>query len=321
MIFKKADSKQKQLNTLKMLLQQSTSDKQKALIQKDLNILQSGIKAEQQNAYYIDFHLKDNTNLIVLHDIRLEHNDRTAQIDHMIITRFGIELLESKSFKGKLTINEDYSLEIDNNGKVQTYPNPLEQSKRHAKVVEEFLKDKANLSKRIDFFGGWEISSRVLIHPETTITNKKLPEDFVRADTFLSKRNEEVDKMGVLQVFKLLGKITTIDTAKEVAQLLIDAHTPIDFNYEAKYKVPQQNTITEPSHTIEEELKKEKLEAGKQTSVNDKLKEGDPCPFCSSKLVLRKGKNESYFLGCSSFPKCRFTRILGKNYIGISPIN
>jgi len=55
MIFKEADSKQKQLNTLKMLLQQSKSDKQKALIQKDLNILQSGIEAEQQNAYYIDY--------------------------------------------------------------------------------------------------------------------------------------------------------------------------------------------------------------------------------------------------------------------------
>jgi hypothetical protein len=308
MIFKKTDSKQKQLNTLKLLLQQSTSYKQKSLIQKDFNILQSGLEAEKQNAYYIDFYLKDNNNLLVLHDIRIEHNGRSAQIDHILISRFGIELLESKSFKGELTINEDGSLKVSNSNKVQAYPNPLEQSRRHAKVVEELVKDKANLGKRVDLLGGIEVDSRVLINPNTPITNKNLPEHFVRADAFLSERNKEIDKIGIFKSFKLVSKMISIDTVKEIAQLLVDAHKPVDFDYAAKYKVMQEATTQELLNTTQEELNQEV----KQTSVKEKLKDGDTCPFCSNKLVLRKGKNEIYFLGCSSFPKCRFSRRVAK---------
>ncbi|MBD5482635.1 MAG: hypothetical protein HDR15_08995 [Lachnospiraceae bacterium] len=31
------------------------------------------------------------------------------------------------------------------------------------------------------------------------------------------------------------------------------------------------------------------------------------CPFCGSELVLRKGKYGPFY-GCSSYPKCKFTR-------------
>lgn len=308
MIFKEADSKQKQLNTLKKLLQQSTSDKQKALIQKDLNMLQSGLDAEKQNAYYIDFYLKDNNNLLVLHDIRIEHNGKSAQIDHILISRFGIELLESKSFKGELTINEDGSLKVSGFNKVQAYPNPLEQSRRHAKVVEELVKDKTDLGKRVNLLGGIEVDSRVLINPNTPMTNKNLPEHFVRGDAFLTQRNKEIDKIGILKSFKLVSKMISIDTVKEIAQLLVDAHKPIDFNYAAKYKVMQQTITQEPLNTTQEE----QSQVVKPTSAKDKLKEGDACPFCSHKLVLRKSKNEIYFLGCSNFPKCRFSRRVAK---------
>ena len=308
MIFKKADSKQTQLSSLKTLLQHSKSDKQKALIQKELNILQSGIEAEAQNTYYIDFYLQDSKNVLVLHDIRLEHNGRTAQIDHMLISRLGIELLESKSFKGELTINTDGSLQVKHANKAQAYPNPLEQSRRHAKVVEEFVRDKATLGKRIELLGGIEVSSRVLINPQTPITNQKLPEHFVRADAFLTERNKEFDSVGILKSFKLVGKMTNIDTVRAIAKMLVDAHTPIEFDYAAKYKVSQQISTPEPGVTTKEEADQDV----KQTSVKDKLKEGDACPFCSNKLVLRKGKNEIYFLGCSSFPKCRFSRRVAK---------
>ncbi len=62
-----------------------------------------------------------------------------AQIDHMIITRFGIELLESKSSKGQMTINKDGSISLKNRNRATvTLPNPLEQSVRHAKVIRAF---------------------------------------------------------------------------------------------------------------------------------------------------------------------------------------
>ena len=35
---------------------------------------------------------------------------------------------------------------------------------------------------------------------------------------------------------------------------------------------------------------------------------GGVCPKCSGTLVERKGKN-GRFIGCSNYPKCRFTKI------------
>ena len=49
-----------------------------------------------------------------------------------------------------------------------------------------------------------------------------------------------------------------------------------------------------------------KSEAEKQQHVDD-IKE--KCPFCGSELVLRRGKY-GQFWGCSTYPKCKFTRPL-----------
>lgn len=52
-----------------------------------------------------------------------------------------------------------------------------------------------------------------------------------------------------------------------------------------------------------------KTEEEKQQHI-DNIKE--KCPFCGSELVLRKGKYSS-FLGCSTYPKCKFTRPADKS--------
>ena len=135
MILKQTDNKTSQLKILEKLLEESTSDSQKELIKKDYYKLKNGYEAEKENSYLIDFYLKDSKNTIVLHDLRLDHDGLTAQIDHLLINRLEILILESKSFKGYLEIKKDNSLEVSYNGKITSYPNPLEQAKRHAEVV------------------------------------------------------------------------------------------------------------------------------------------------------------------------------------------
>jgi len=296
MIFKELDSKQTAIHTLETLLKKSQSEKQKKLIQWDLSSLKNGYESEKQNAYYIDFYLKDSENIIVLHDIRIEHNGETAQIDHMLIYRFGIELLESKSFTGETTINSDNSISVTYNGKIKSFENPLEQSKRHAKLLSDFISKHFDLGKRIELLGGFPIENIVLMNPKTTITNKILPEGFFRADSYISKRLEKIDNMNALEVVKFASKMITIDTVKKIANLLVERHSPIQFNYENKYKISKEVVVP-----IE-----------KQTVQKEKLTVGSACPFCKSPLVLRNASKDTPFLGCSSFPKCRFTRKVSK---------
>lgn len=43
-----------------------------------------------------------------------------------------------------------------------------------------------------------------------------------------------------------------------------------------------------------------------KVAQSEPQKTGERCPQCGSDLVIRAGKN-GQFVGCSTFPKCRYT--------------
>jgi len=54
---------------------------------------------------------------------------------------------------------------------------------------------------------------------------------------------------------------------------------------------------------------------GNMTAKNEDNEKNDKnpvCPKCGNSLIIRKGKNGE-FLGCSSYPKCRFTKEIDGN--------
>ncbi len=103
MIFKQKDSLSHQIQSLEQAIERTPPGRQRQLHEKDLAQLRAGLKGEEEAAYHIDFHLKDNPNWAVLHDLRLEWNDRVAQIDHLLIDRFlEFYVIESKSFRTKI---------------------------------------------------------------------------------------------------------------------------------------------------------------------------------------------------------------------------
>ena len=270
MIFKNIDDKSQQIKTLEELLSRSNSEAQKKLISTDLKKVKAGIEAEKENAYYLDFEFDKSKNVILLHDIRLEYDGRTAQFDHLLISRFGIELLETKSSKGTMTINNDGSLNLINGKYTNTYPNPLEQSKRHAMVLKDFIGSSELFSKRVEIFGGVDITSTVLINPKTTLTNTELPNGFERADSFISKRKHEIDN---ISFFKAVGMISTsynIDKAKEMAQMLVDAHKPVEFDYAMEYKIAKKVAIKE----VQQETP---VDVTKKVKIKETTKQ---CPRC-----------------------------------------
>ncbi len=305
MIFKQIDDKSKEIYTLKNLLKLSGSGAQKKLIAQDLKTLENGYQAEKDNAYYLDFAFEDGERNILLHDIRIEHKGRVAQFDHILITRIGIILLESKSFTGSLTINNDNSMTVTyGKNVVKTFPNPIEQNNRHMKVLNEFIKDNLEMSARFKLMGGVRIDSKVLIHPNTTVTNDNLPEGFERSDSFATKRLNEVESMSVVKVF---GAVTTVllrEQTKALSELLIAHHKPIQFDYTKKYRI--NNCVQE-----------QQIDKGDSVSRKVVTEEVKKCPRCKKgTLVHRKRKATKYadkyksdeFYGCSRFPKCKYTQ-------------
>ena len=261
MILKQTDNKTSQLKIVEKLLEESTSDSQKELIKKDYYKLKNGYEAEKENAYLIDFYLKDTKNTIVLHDLRLEYSGLTAQIDHILIHRLEILILESKSFKGYLEIKKDNSLEVSYNGKITSYPNPLEQAKRHAEVVKKILIANNIISDGFFSFG-YEINTQVAINPNTTVKNETLPELFSKADIFITEWRKRNDNIGFIKAAKLLlAGMKSKDEILNIGNFLLSMHKPIEFDYQKKYKIAKkEDTIKKETITKVEKTQDEKIE-------------------------------------------------------------
>ena len=260
MILKQTDNKTSQLKILEKLLEESTSDSQKELIKKDYYKLKNGYEAEKENAYLIDFYLKDTKNTIVLHDLRLEHSGLTAQIDHILINRLEILILESKSFKGYLEIKKDNSLEVSYNGKITSYPNPLEQAKRHAEVVKKVLAANNIISDGF-FSSGYKINSQVVINPNTTVRNKTLPEHFSKADIFVTEWRKRTDSIGLIKAVKLLlVGMKSKDEISNIGNFLLSMHKPIEFDYQKKYKIAKKEEITKLEKAQDDKIEKPDIE-------------------------------------------------------------
>jgi hypothetical protein len=100
-----------------------------------------GEKGEQEAAYHIDFHLKDNPGWAVIHDLRIEWNGRVAQIDHLLIDRLlEIYVVESKSFRTKVR-HANGGWERLNGDDWEGIPSPVEQNERHILVLRDLIEN------------------------------------------------------------------------------------------------------------------------------------------------------------------------------------
>lgn len=77
---------------------------------------------------------------LVLNDIMLKQNDKTYQIDHLIISQFGIFVIETKNYYGLILGDDHKDKWIQYLGKKKTYfLNPIYQNYSHIKALEDLL--------------------------------------------------------------------------------------------------------------------------------------------------------------------------------------
>ncbi len=77
----------------------------------------------------------------VLNDVMLRTNYGTTQIDHIVVSIYGIFVIETKNYKGWITGSE-YAEQWTKNmyGKKYSFRNPLKQNYAHIKALEEKTK-------------------------------------------------------------------------------------------------------------------------------------------------------------------------------------
>lgn len=193
------------------------------------------------------------------HNVILPSSNGTTQIDHLLVSEFGLFIVETKNLKGWIYESEQarkWTQVLFN--KKYSFQNPLRQTYRQKRVLAEFLQV-----------------------PESTIHTIVY---FVGNCKFKSAMPANVLRKGLARYIKRFKKpLLRINTLSRITATLNNHKST--------------STLTTRDHL---------------RSLKARHKSKTLCPACGSELVLRTAKTGTnagtQFLGCSSYPKCRFTR-------------
>lgn len=111
----------------------------------------AGFEAERQMAFYLNRAFAEDSAVHILNDIRIidpsqpEHNSSpgVCQIDHLILHRWGMFIIESKSVHDEVSVRSDGSGGDEwtqrYKGRESGFPSPIQQARRQAEFLRVYL--------------------------------------------------------------------------------------------------------------------------------------------------------------------------------------
>ncbi|PTQ85976.1 HRDC domain-containing protein [Trichococcus patagoniensis] len=280
--FYKADSDARmQLERLNGLLA-TAPDGVKPQIERDIKLLSYGIAGEESVAFELN---NSYLPLIVMHDLRLEHEGLSAQIDYLIITTKFCLVVECKNLFGNLEVNSrgEFIRELDFNGKrkKEGIYSPVTQNARHMEMIKRLrVENKKNPLMRVALeksFGDFHRSVIVLANPKTVINLKRAPkvvkDQIIRSDQLIEhiKRllreskdmaSSEKDMYEMAEFFVGLHKENPVDYAEKY--ILGDSGEKGDDTAEA---LPDQVEIDITETPLYQALKQYRYETSKAEGI------------------------------------------------------
>ncbi|MGL5382204.1 MAG: NERD domain-containing protein [Culicoidibacterales bacterium] len=197
----------------------------------------------------------------VLHDLMIEVNDKMTQIDHVVIAKTGIFIIETKCFTGTIygkARQKKWTQYYSRNRKYQ-FQNPLHQNYGHLKQLSDLLEQAETDFIPLVVFNN---SIKLKVDDESQVFRREEMNEAIQSYTAEKFTNDECQ---------------TIITKLKAANIQ-------SLSNKRKHKAK-----------IQQNLKRA------ETLVTQNI-----CPKCESELVVRQGQHGE-FLGCSTFPKCRYT--------------
>ena len=195
------------------------------------------------------------------HDVIISSSNGTTQLDHILVSPYGVFIVETKNRTGWIFGSESQAnwTQVVYKKKY-SFQNPLRQIYRHKKVLSQYLNIDESYIEGVVFFNG--------------------------DAQFKTELPPNVLNYGLGSYIKQYSDIVLSDTEiQRICDLLISTEGRVS--------------------------KQEHLQ-----SLHQRLTSDTVCPKCGSDLVVREVKGSKrgvHFLGCSSYPKCRFTKDIQSN--------
>lgn len=204
----------------------------------------------------------DKSKYKVINNIVLKTGEMTSQIDHVVISDFGIFVIETKNYKGWIlgSENSEYWTQVIYKRKEKLY-NPIRQNLGHIRALKNCLNEYPNIEyKSIIVFSS---KAEIKVNTKTDVVNTYQLIRTIKKHTGLNLT--ETEKENIFQKINALNSIDTYDKLQHIK-------------------------------SIKQRIQK------RESSIRE-----NKCPQCGDNLIIRNG-NFGKFLGCKSYPKCRFSR-------------
>lgn len=208
---------------------------------------------------------------IVLNNLLLDTSCGTTQIDHIVISPYGIFVIETKNYKGWIFGHEN-SQEWKQSllGKrtffgwssnQYKFRNPIRQNMAHVIAVKAILKE----------IGDFKIVPIVTFSDNAEL-NITTPNNIVINwnDLYTEIKSYNTQCIGQEDIHRIVHKLQNANISNE-------------------------ESISKHIYDIQENLQNRNL------AISNRI-----CPKCGGRLVERKGKFGEFW-GCSNYPSCKFT--------------
>ena len=201
----------------------------------------------------------------IFNDIYIQREGRSTQIDHVVVSPYGVFCIETKNYSGLIyggTHSDQWTQNIY--GHKYYFNNPLRQNGTHVKALVSLLQIPAEKIVPIVVF----LRDAIMMnHVDGNVMDLGVLLGFIRSFSSIIFSEDEVVRMSLT-----LNSLTT--------------DSP-----DAKHDKQQRHLITVQQNIIRKEFK-----------VANGV-----CPSCGGRLMVRQGRYGN-FIGCSNYPRCRFTR-------------
>lgn len=191
------------------------------IVKKRKNSLKSGIKGEKKVARRLK-RFAGIRNFKVINDIYLPLYDKTTQIDHILITFYGIIVIETKNYKGEVYGNpaDKNWIHIVGSERNQMY-NPIMQNTAHIDCLRHILSKEKIYKINIDSIIVFTDNKVQLYLPKNlpVIKMKKL-NSFLKQSKYKEDRDLDVDKIyNAIMKYKVTDKKLISEHSKNIKKI------------------------------------------------------------------------------------------------------
>ena len=213
---------------------------------------QAGYKAEQQMAFYLRRAFGESSDIFVFNDLRFVRNGEVAQIDHLILHRFGLVSVESKSVTGSIEVNAQQEFVRVFGRKRSGMKSPITQVNMQKQLLQSLLNDhKEQLRRKVLMgivqaqFSDQRFHVFVAISDQGEIKRRGgNPPELVKADRVTTEIQQIYDRRAKASGFGGMMRQLVADkkTAKQLEADVLTAFTDEEINAIQAFLIDQHTT-------------------------------------------------------------------------------